>query len=82
MDCSWQDEGIMDKIREWVCQTNNVNFLWTVVKVSFLFKLCQSQMSRRKQEKKHSSNDGITDKNLNCAEAQKRESTAIITYSK
>lgn len=38
-------------------------------------------MSRRKQEKKHSSNDGITDKNLNCAEPQKRESAAIITYS-
>lgn len=39
-------------------------------------------MSRRKQEKKHTSNDGNTDKNLNCAEAQKRESAAIITYSK
>lgn len=39
-------------------------------------------MSRRKQEKKHTSNDGNTDKNLNCAEAQKREAAAIITYSK
>lgn len=40
-------------------------------------------MSRRKQKKKHANNnDGITDKNLNCAEAHKRESAAIITYSK
>lgn len=43
--------------------------------------LVQSQMSRRKQEKR-TSNDGNTDKNLSCAEAQKRESAAIITYSK
>lgn len=39
-------------------------------------------MNMRKQKKKHTSNDGITDKNLNCAEAQKKESAAIITYSK
>lgn len=51
-------------------------------KSQFWFKLGQSQMRRRKQEKKHTNNDGITDKNLNCAEAQKRESAAIITYSK